>query len=259
MRTDTTPRNDETIDGLFRGKIKVIQARKGYRVSEDALILTWFVNAKPGELILDAGTGSGVIAFGLAAAHPTVKVIALEIQESLADRAARGVRLNNLGSRVSVVRGDVRHADRFFRPSKFHRVVSNPPFHGKGQGHVSSREEKALARHQLIMPLPDLFEASKRLLIPHGKLCFIYPAANAVAVQRSLKEAGFKPSSMLWIYTHEGARPHLMCVEANMVPDVGPLIEDRLILYDETSSRTREAEAILNGEWIRAEKSPGRV
>ncbi|MEW6530209.1 MAG: methyltransferase [Thermodesulfobacteriota bacterium] len=249
-RPSVHTQDDETVDGLFRGKIKVIQARKGYRVSEDALILTWFVKPNPGELILDAGTGSGVIAFGLAIAHPTVKVIALEIQESLAARAARGARLNNLERRVSVVRGDLRHADRFFQSNSFHRVVSNPPFHGKGHGHVSLREEKALARHQLIMPLSDLFEASKRLLMADGKLCFIYPAANAAAVQRSLEEAGFKPSSMLWIYTHEGASPHLMCVEAEVVPDAGPLIEDRLILYDEKNSRTREAEAILNGEWM---------
>jgi len=244
-------RQDETIDGLFRGKIKVIQARKGYRVSEDALILTWFVKPKPGELILDAGTGCGVIALGLAAAHPRVKVIALEIQVGLADRAVRGVGLNRLAHRVSVVRGDVRDGDRLFRRGSFHRVVSNPPFHSKGQGYVSSREEKALARHQLIMPLSDLLAASKVLLTPDGKLCFVYPAANAAGVQRSLKEAGFNPSSMLWIYTYEGAPPHLMCIEAERAPYAGPLIEDRLILYDTKGNRTGEAKAILNGEWIR--------
>ncbi|MFH0824089.1 MAG: hypothetical protein V2B18_15165, partial [Pseudomonadota bacterium] len=66
--------DDESIDGLFRNKIKVVQSRRGYRVSEDSLIVTWFVRPGANDLILDAGTGCGVIAFGLAAKWPGVKV-----------------------------------------------------------------------------------------------------------------------------------------------------------------------------------------
>ena len=104
----------ESINGLFRNKVRVIQARRGYRVSEDAIILTWFARPNPGRLILDAGTGCGVIAFGLAVGNPSVRVLGLEIQERLADRAGRGVKLNGLENQVLVVRGDVRNADRFF-------------------------------------------------------------------------------------------------------------------------------------------------
>ena len=77
----------ESVDGLLRNKIRVIQALRGHRVSEDALILAWFVNPRPGEFILDAGTGCGVIAFALAVKEPTVEVVGVEIQPALADRA----------------------------------------------------------------------------------------------------------------------------------------------------------------------------
>ena len=75
-------REGESLDGLFRNKVRVIQAARGYRVSEDALILTGFVRPGPDERILDAGTGCGVIAFGLAVREPSVSVAGAAISFS---------------------------------------------------------------------------------------------------------------------------------------------------------------------------------
>ena len=93
----------ESIDGLFGNKVKVIQALQGYRVSEDALILTWFVKSYPGEFILDVGTGCGIIAFGLALKQPETTIVGLEIQSALARRAGLGLKLNHLESSVSIL------------------------------------------------------------------------------------------------------------------------------------------------------------
>lgn len=101
---------DESVDGLFGNKIQVIQALRGYRVSEDAVILTWFACPRPGELVLDAGTGCGAIAFGLTVREPSISVVGLEIQAGPAERAAKGVRLNQLSYSVGIVRGDFRAA-----------------------------------------------------------------------------------------------------------------------------------------------------
>jgi tRNA1Val (adenine37-N6)-methyltransferase len=241
-------REGETLDGLLRNKVRVIQARKGYRVSEDAVILTWFARPTPGSPILDAGSGCGAIAFGLAAAEPSVNVTAIDIQWDLCDRAARGARLNGLDSRVSVLQGDVRNAVCLFRPHVFDLVVSNPPYRVPGSGRLSMDSEKAVARHQLLMPLKALFEASAHVLSPDGALCLIYPAEGLQDILRAARDTGFSLSRLLRVHSRRRCPPGLVCVEA--LPDASQrsLMEDALFLYDESGIRTPRAAAVLNGE-----------
>jgi tRNA1Val (adenine37-N6)-methyltransferase len=245
-----TKRTGESIDGLLRNKIRVIQAVRGYRVSEDAIILTWFFRPGPEEFILDAGTGSGAIAFALAVRESTAKVVGLEIQAGLADRAARGAKLNQLDHRVWIVRGDLRRADRSFSQGVFDSVVSNPPYHEPGRGRINLEEEKALSRHQMMMPLEDLFRVASVLLKPGGRLVLIYPASGVDRIKKAVKETGFAASRMLWIHPHKGADPGLVCVEARHGADGLGVTEDSLFLYQCPGKRTQAAEAILAGDDI---------
>jgi len=238
----------ESVNGLFGNKVQVIQALRGYRVSEDAVILAWFARPRPGEFVLDAGTGCGAIAFGLAVRDRSISVVGLEIQEGPAERAAKGVRLNRLSARVGIVRGDFRAADNFFRPAVFDLVVCNPPYHELGRGRISRHEEKALSRHQMMMPLEDLFSVSAVLLKRTGRLALIYPASGMERIGRTMKVTGFGAERVLWIHPHEGSEPSLVCVEAGR--DSGRLqaSESSLFLYDGQGKRTQAATAILSGE-----------
>jgi tRNA1Val (adenine37-N6)-methyltransferase len=249
----TRVNEDESLDGLFRNKVRVFQAVRGYRASEDAVILTWFVRPVPHEFILDAGTGCGVIAFGLAVKEPTVHVVGLEIQERMADRAQRGAALNSLKPRVSIVRGDLRQADRFFRPGCFDAVACNPPYHDLSRGRISMQSEKALARHQLMMPCADLFKVSRKLLKPAGRLCLIYPAGGLAQLRKAMQETGFSPRRMVWIHPRREMPPGLVCVEAR--PEGAPegCTESSLIIYDEPGIRSARAQAVLAGEEARFE------
>ncbi len=238
----------ETVNGLLRNKIRVIQAARGYRVSEDALILIWFFHPGQDEVMLDAGTGCGVIAFGVALKEPSVFVVALEIQAELADRARRGVKLNGLESQVCVIRGDVRQGDRFLHHGVFDAVISNPPYLMPGSGRISPHQEKAVARHQLMMPAQDLFRVGACLIKPRGRLSLIYPVSGMVQIERAMKETGFAPSRMLWIHPRRGSAPNLVCVEARREEYAESLIEESLLLYESPGQRTPEAEAVLAGE-----------
>jgi tRNA1Val (adenine37-N6)-methyltransferase len=177
-------------------------------------------------------------------------VVGLEIQEALADRAMRGVRLNGLEGRVCVVRGDVRDADRFFRPGIFDAIISNPPYHEPGRGKISLEREKALSRHQTMMPLEDLFRVSTSLLKPSGRLSLIYPASQVNRIMKVIEDTGFTLSRVLWIHSHESAQPVLLCVEAGVQCAPQQERTGRLYLYQARGIRTRIAEAILAGDSV---------
>lgn len=244
------------MDGLLGNKFRVIQAKRGYRVSEDAVILTWFAQPRPGEFILDAGTGCGVIAFGLCVKEPTVRVVGLEIQESLCGRAGRGALVNALAAKVSIVRGDLRCADLFLRAGFFDAIVSNPPYHRTGSGKANPRDEKALARHQIAMPPGELFRTSKVLLKSRGRLVLVFPAHGMNQLEAAMQETGFAGSRVLWIHPREGEPPSLCCLEATRTGESPTLLEDSLILYARPGVRSGRAQAILAGQEVPAANRP---
>ena len=121
---------DETLDVLFRRRMLLLQARKGYRCNADSLILAAHVSAwirraargsepspKPKDettettplKVADLGAGSGVIGLALALSDPrgTARVLAAERQPAMARRCERNAALNGVERRVSVCWGDV--------------------------------------------------------------------------------------------------------------------------------------------------------
>ena len=93
----------ESIDLFLEGRLKLIQSHRGYRFSIDAVLLSQFVTAKPGDVLVDLGTGCGVIPLILLLSKPLRFAYGLEIQQELALQAARNVRLNRCEDQMEVI------------------------------------------------------------------------------------------------------------------------------------------------------------
>jgi len=60
MTSPAAPRRDgETLDAFYRGRIRVLQSRKGYRFAVDAPLLAGFIRTRPDDEALELGTGNG--------------------------------------------------------------------------------------------------------------------------------------------------------------------------------------------------------
>ena len=75
----------ERLDDLQRGGLRIIQKRVGFRFGTDAVLLADFACPKPGDLVADFGTGTGILPLLMAARQPRSQFDALEIQEDMAD------------------------------------------------------------------------------------------------------------------------------------------------------------------------------
>ncbi|MGE5416983.1 MAG: tRNA1(Val) (adenine(37)-N6)-methyltransferase [Acidobacteriota bacterium] len=243
---------DETLDDLVRDGLKVIQAIDGYRFSMDAVLLSHFSEVRNNESVLDMGCGSGVIATLIASLQPECSVTGLEIQESLADRARRSLRLNQLSHRVKIITGDLRDCKTILQGQKFSQVVTNPPFWRAGEGKTPNDQENLVARHEAEANLNDFIEAAAGLLSHHGRLSLIQRAARTDEIIRRCHEHNLVASRIRFVHPKANKPANLVLVEAvkggrgylNVLPP--------LIVYSENGQYTAELLDIYFGKEERA-------
>ena len=127
----------ERVDDLQRAGLRIIQDPELFCFGMDAVLLSAYVQMKKARRGLDLGTGNGIIPILLSDRTDCLSLTGLEIQEASADLAKRSVALNGLGDRISIVRGDIREADRIFAAASFDFITCNPPYRQAGSGRIT--------------------------------------------------------------------------------------------------------------------------
>src|SRR3972149_4558016 len=122
------PSADETLEPFFNGKLQIIQKKKGYRFSVDAILLSQFIRIRKNEKVIDLGTGCGILPLLLSRTTKAHSFVGVEIQKGLAELADRNVSLNQLRHQVTILRQDFRELKRLYPSGAFNVVFSNPPY-----------------------------------------------------------------------------------------------------------------------------------
>ncbi|MCL5023971.1 MAG: tRNA1(Val) (adenine(37)-N6)-methyltransferase [Nitrospirae bacterium] len=227
--------------------VKIYQSKNGYRFSVDPLLLSHFVNMPVVEKIADLGAGSGVIGLLLARKYPHASVTLFELQEGLAAAAERNVVLNRLEKRATVINADLRDTGNLSLRAGtgcFDIAVSNPPFRKERSGLVSSGEEKAIARHEIRLKLPELVSAARFLLRAKGRFFLIYHPGRLAELTDVLKQGGMEVKRLRFIHSHAASEAKMVLVEAVYGGRVGLKVERPLCLYDEKGEYTEEMRSL---------------
>ena len=82
---------DEDICALTKNGYRLIQKKKGFRFSIDAVLLAHFPALKAELKVLDLGSGNGVLPLLLKDREPSLKISGVEIQEASAQLARRNM------------------------------------------------------------------------------------------------------------------------------------------------------------------------
>ncbi len=210
-RSNTHVEAHERIDSFLDGRLEVIQSRRGYRFSIDALLLSSFAGVRRGDLVVDLGTGCGIIPLVLLCSRQAGRVVGLEIQDGLVGQARRNAGLNGLEKSMAVVRGDLRRPP--LRNGIFDSAVSNPPYRMAKSGRINPDQERAIARHEIQACLDDVLRAAGLLLREKGRLAVIYPAERSGDLLIRMRGAGLEPKCLQFVYPDIRSEAKLVLVE----------------------------------------------
>ena len=204
----------ESIDLFLEGRLRLIQSQKGYRFSIDAVLLSQFVTIKPGDVVVDLGTGCGVIPLILLLSKPLRFAFGLEIQEELARQAARNVCLNGLDGRMEVILGDIRHPPLASGAADV--ITCNPPYRKAKSGRINPDPRRAIARHELLASIDDILKAAAGLLRKRGRLAMIYPAFRLVDILVRMRRFNLEPKKIRINYPGLESSAKLALIEASL-------------------------------------------
>ena len=116
---------DESEDALLNGRLRLRQARDGYRAGMDAALLAAACDAGPGARVLEAGCGAGAVLLAAAVRRPEARFVGIEREPAALALAVRNITLNGLETRVSAGAGDVGAPTKL---AGFDQALANPPF-----------------------------------------------------------------------------------------------------------------------------------
>jgi tRNA1Val (adenine37-N6)-methyltransferase len=183
---------DCSTDTLRHYELTIRQPQSGYRFSLDPLLLCDFVILRPGERVIDLGTGCGVMPLVLARREPTAQIVGVDFQPEMAALAQENAVANGFAGRITIAITDILQHKTLSPDSCYDLVISNPPYRTPGSGKISPRTGRDLARHESTATLTDFLAAAKYLVKPSGRICMIYHSerlAEFIAAATVLKLA----------------------------------------------------------------------
>lgn len=232
-----------TTDDLQNGYY-IYQPADGFRFGVDAVLLSEFSRIKPGESVLDMGTGTGIIPILLAAKTKGRHFTGLEIQEFSAAVAKESVLLNKLEERIDIVNGDIKEASKLFGNESFNVVVSNPPYMIADHGLRNDADEKYIARHEALCTFDDIAREASRVLISKGRFYLIHRPFRLAELFMTLKKYKLEPKRMRLVHSYVDKEPQMVLIEASKGGNSGIKIEKPLIIYEKGGEYTEELKEI---------------
>ncbi len=228
-----------TEDGLLGGRVRLWQPRKGFRAALDPVLLAAFIPARPGQAVLEAGSGSGAAFLCLAARVPGLSVQAIERDAAMATLARHNAAANAAEAVVHAC--DLRAAPAL--PTCDH-AFANPPYWPAG---TPSPEARRRAAAHEDAPLADWILVLARPLRRLGTLSLVLPAARFSEAAEGLRGAGCGGVRLLPLWPRAGVAAKRVLVQARRGGRGPDEVLPGLVLHQPDGSYTPEAEAVLRG------------
>ena len=228
----------ERIDKVPGTEYEIIQNRGMFSYGVDAILLSSF--AKPKGVVVDLGTGTGIIPLRLVDRNNIKKIYGVEIQDEVADMAKRSVLLNSLDERIEILHMDLRELTKILPKASVDVITCNPPYMKTGGAIINDNENFALSRHEIKGSLEDILKVCAYLLKPAGKLYMVHRPNRLVDVLHYMRENKIEPKYIRFVHPKKSKNTNLFLVEGHKDARRDFKILDPLYIYNEDGSYTDE-------------------
>ena len=238
----------ERIDDLQRKlpdgtELKIIQNPDWFCFGIDAVLLSDFVEIKPGDSVMDLGTGTGIMPLLLAAKTKVSHIDALEIQKDVAEMAKRSVMLNGLEEKINIINSDL--VD-YKTDKQYNAVICNPPYKTADTGLVNPEAKLKISRHEVCCTLHDVVKTASRILKPLGRFALIHRPERLVDIMFEMRSLKLEPKRIRYIHSDIEKPPVMVMVEGRKCAKPYIKTEPPLVVYNKDGSYTDEILRIYN-------------
>ena len=228
----------QRIDIVPGTEYKIIQDSKRFSYGTDAIFLSSF--AKPKGIVMDLGTGTGIIPLRLLDKGNVQYIYGVEIQEEVASLAIKSVEINKLQDKIKILHMDLKDLPKKFNKATFDVIITNPPYMKNGGALVNKDKNFAVSRHEISCNLDDILRISNYLLKPLGKFYMVHRPDRLVDIIYNMRQYNIEPKRLRLVQPKINKKPNLLLIEGlkDGKPDLK--FHDPLIVYNEDGSYTDE-------------------
>lgn len=241
---DRTVFENETLEDLQTGGLRLIQKKDGFRFGIDAVLLADFAKTVRTDSTLDLCTGSGIVPILLSDKTDTREIHGLEIQRDFYETACRSVILNGLEDRICIRHGDLKNAAEEYGKRRFGLVTCNPPYMPAGGGIQNEMSAKVIARHEVMCTLEDVISVSSQLLKQQGHLVLVHKPARLTDIICLMRKYDIEPKRIRTVHKKQDAEPSLVLADGAYKGGKELRIMPPLYLYNDDGSETDELKRI---------------
>lgn len=227
---------------LMGGAVRLAQAQSGHRSGIEPVLLAAIVPARPGQRILEGGTGAGAGLLCLARRISGISGVGIELDPTAAALARANFDLNDANG-LSVLEGDLALVSP---EGAFDHAMANPPWHNPAATQ-SPDASRALARHAR----PGLMATWARNLAQglrhRGTLSFITGAGTLSECLAAFTEAGCGSHVVMPLWPRLGREAKLVLLQGVRGGRGPTRMHPGLVLHDQAGAYTEAADAVLRG------------
>ena len=238
-------KDNEIIDELQLNNLKIIQNNNGFKFGIDSILLSDFAKKiKKDSIVLDIGTGTGIISILLSAKTEANKIIGIEIQREVADMAKRSVILNKLENKIEIINDDINNIEKYFENNYFDVIVTNPPYQKNNTGLKSENEKNLISRHEIKCTLEDIIKKSFKILKDKGEFYMVHRPERLVDIMYLMRKNKIEPKELRFVYPKISDKPNLILIKGIKNAKQFLKVEKPLIIYNEEGIYTKEVLSI---------------